>query len=67
VLLQAGNVAGVSGEIEQARTLFGKAAKLAPDSPAGRAAAAALAANAGEVESAAPVQAKSGSPQTRSP
>jgi tetratricopeptide (TPR) repeat protein len=48
VLLQAGNVAGVSGEIEQARTLFARAAKASPDSPAGKAAAAALAANAGE-------------------
>lgn len=48
VLLQAGNVAGVGGEIEEARTLFAKAAKAAPDSPAGKAAAAALAANAGE-------------------
>jgi hypothetical protein len=50
VLLQAGNVAGVSGNVEEARTLFARAAKAAPDSAAGKAAAAALAANAGEPE-----------------
>ena len=48
VLLQAGTVAGITGEVEEARTLYARAAKAAPDSPAGQAAAAALAANAGE-------------------
>jgi tetratricopeptide (TPR) repeat protein len=48
VLLQAGTVAGISGEVEEARTLYARAAKAAPDSPAGKAAAAALAANQGE-------------------
>ena len=48
VLLQAGNVAGVGGDIDGARALFAKAARVAPDSPAGKAAAAALAANAAE-------------------
>jgi tetratricopeptide (TPR) repeat protein len=58
VLLQAGNVAGVSGDVEQARTLFAKAARAAPDSPAGKAAAAALAANAGEPASASKPQSR---------
>jgi tetratricopeptide (TPR) repeat protein len=45
VLLQAGTVAGLSGEVEAARLFYEKAAKRAPDSPAGKAAAQALAAN----------------------
>jgi tetratricopeptide (TPR) repeat protein len=46
VLLQAGNVAGVSGDAEAATAFYAKAAKSAPASPAGKAALAALAANA---------------------
>lgn len=46
ILLEAGNIAGVSGEIEAAEGLYARAARIAPDSEAGRAAAAALAANA---------------------
>ena len=48
VLLQAGTVAGLSGEVEAARLFYEKAAKRAPDSPSGKAAAKALAANGGE-------------------
>lgn len=47
VLLLAGNIAGLTGELDQARDLFTRAARAAPDSPAGKAASAALAANAG--------------------
>ena len=46
VLLQAGTVAGITGEVEQARLLYARAAKAGPDTAAGKAAAAALAANA---------------------
>ena len=46
ILLEAGNVAGVSGEIEAAEALYARAARAAPNSDAGRAAQAALAANA---------------------
>lgn len=46
LLVHAGNVAGVSGEVEAARGLYAKAIRLAPNSEAGRAARAALAANA---------------------
>lgn len=45
VLLEAGNIAGLSGEIEAARALFARAVRAAPNSEAGKAAAAALAAN----------------------
>lgn len=48
VLLQAGNVAGVSGELAAARTFFGRVIEASPDSDLGRAAQAALAANAAE-------------------
>jgi len=47
VLLQAGTVAGLSGEVQAAQLFYGKAAKRSPDSPAGKAAAKALAANGG--------------------
>lgn len=47
ILLEAGNIAGVSGETEAAEGLYARAARLAPESEAGRAAAAALAANVG--------------------
>lgn len=50
VLLQAGTVAGISGAVDEARALYAKAAKAGPETPAGKAAAAALAANAGEPE-----------------
>lgn len=45
ILLEAGNIAGLSGESEAALGLYARAARAAPDSEAGRAAAAALAAN----------------------
>jgi tetratricopeptide (TPR) repeat protein len=48
VLLQAGTVAGITGEVDEARVLYAKAAKAGPDTAAGKAAAAALAANAVE-------------------
>jgi tetratricopeptide (TPR) repeat protein len=51
ILLEAGNVAGVSGESEAAVGLYARAARAAPNSPAGRAAQAALAANAAPVGS----------------
>ena len=47
VLLEAGNIAGVSGEKEAALGLYARAARVAPDSDAGKAAKAALAANEG--------------------
>jgi tetratricopeptide (TPR) repeat protein len=46
VLLQAGTVAGTTGDVAAARTYYARAAKLAPDSDAGRAAQAALNADA---------------------
>jgi hypothetical protein len=45
ILLEAGNIAGLSGESEAAMGLYARAARAAPNSEAGRAAAAALAAN----------------------
>ncbi len=45
ILLEAGNIAGRSGETEAAMGLYARAARAAPASDAGRAAAAALAAN----------------------
>ena len=45
LLVLAGNVAGVSGDIEAARAFYERAVKAAPTSNAGRAAQAALAAN----------------------
>ena len=47
ILLQAGSVAGLTGEIVAAQSFYEKAVRLAPGSPAGKAAQAALAANAG--------------------
>jgi tetratricopeptide (TPR) repeat protein len=47
VLLQAGTVAGVSGEVVAAQSFYEKAALLAPGSAPGKAAQAALAANSG--------------------
>ena len=46
LLLHAGTVAGVAGDVEGARSFYEKAARAAPASPAGKAAQAALAANA---------------------
>ena len=45
ILLEAGNIAGLSGDADIARAFYARAAKAAPDSPAGRAAGAALAAD----------------------
>lgn len=45
ILLEAGNIAGVSGERDAALGLYARAARAAPDSDAGKAAKAALAAN----------------------
>ncbi|MDP8913039.1 MAG: hypothetical protein M3N39_05635 [Pseudomonadota bacterium] len=45
ILLQAGTVAGLTGEVVAAQSFYEKAARLAPGSPAGKAAQAALAAN----------------------
>jgi tetratricopeptide (TPR) repeat protein len=42
VLLLAGNVAGLSGELDAARNFFTRAARAAPDSASGKAAAARL-------------------------
>ena len=47
ILLQAGTVAGVTGEVVAAQSFYERAARLAPDSPAGKAAQTALAANGG--------------------
>lgn len=47
ILLEAGNIAGVSGEKDAALGLYGRAARAAPDSEAGKAARAAIAANEG--------------------
>jgi tetratricopeptide (TPR) repeat protein len=46
VLLLAGNIAGLAGDLPKAREWHERAARLAPETPAGKAAAAALAANA---------------------
>ena len=45
LLLQAGNVAGLGGEVDSARDFYARAVKAAPGSAAGKAAEAALAAN----------------------
>ena len=47
ILLQAGTVAGVTGEVVAAQSFYQRAARLAPNSPAGKAAQTALAANGG--------------------
>jgi tetratricopeptide (TPR) repeat protein len=46
ILLEAGNIAGLSGDIPAARALYARAASASPDSEAGKAAQAALTANA---------------------
>lgn len=45
ILLEAGNIAGLSGERDAALGLYARAARAAPDSDAGKAAKAAIAAN----------------------
>jgi tetratricopeptide (TPR) repeat protein len=45
ILLEAGNIAGASGERDAALGLYARAARLSPESDAGKAAKAALAAN----------------------
>lgn len=47
VLLEAGNISGLSGEVDAARAYYQRAVRAGPDSPAGRAAAGALADNGG--------------------
>lgn len=47
VLLEAGNISGLSGDLDAARSFYERAVRAGPASPAGRAAAAALAANGG--------------------
>ncbi|HEX8579245.1 MAG TPA: hypothetical protein VF655_06580 [Allosphingosinicella sp.] len=60
ILLEAGNITGMLGDLPAAKALYARAAQSDPESPAGRAAAAALAANG--TEEAAPTDAK---PQSR--
>jgi tetratricopeptide (TPR) repeat protein len=45
VLLEAGNIAGVAGDVAGARNYYERAVRVAPDTPYGRAAAAALSDN----------------------
>ncbi|MDB5693715.1 MAG: hypothetical protein JWO81_2778 [Alphaproteobacteria bacterium] len=47
VLLEAGNISGLAGEIDAAKLFYQRAARAGANSPAGRAAAAALAENGG--------------------
>jgi Flp pilus assembly protein TadD len=46
ILLEAGNIAGLSGDIPAARAFYARAASASPDSEAGKAAQNALTANA---------------------
>lgn len=48
ILLEAGNIAGLSGEKDAALGLYARAARAAPGSEAGKAASAAIAANEGK-------------------
>jgi tetratricopeptide (TPR) repeat protein len=64
VLLEAGNIAGLAGEAEAARGFWTRAVRAAPDSPAGRSAAAALAAN-GDDEGAAAAAEPTPAPQPK--
>ncbi|HEY0028106.1 MAG TPA: hypothetical protein VGC35_09570 [Allosphingosinicella sp.] len=52
ILLEAGNIAGMSGDVTTARIHYARAAQSEPDSEIGRAAAAALAANGAPEEQA---------------
>jgi len=54
ILLEAGNIAGLSGEVDAAQGLFARAVRAAPNSDAGKAAAAAIAANTAPAPAAAP-------------
>jgi tetratricopeptide (TPR) repeat protein len=69
ILLEAGNIAGMSGDLPSARTHYARAAQIDPDGEAGRAAAAALAANGTPEEAppaaAASAVAKPAAPQAR--
>jgi tetratricopeptide (TPR) repeat protein len=47
VLLEAGNISGLSGDVNAARSFYERAVRAGPGSPAGQAAASALAANGG--------------------
>ena len=53
ILLEAGNIAGLAGDVDAAKALYARAAKASPDSDAGRSAQAALAANSGSEAAAA--------------
>jgi hypothetical protein len=50
VLLEAGNIFGLSGEVEAAKTYYQRAVRAGPRTPPGLAAAAALAANGGPAQ-----------------
>jgi tetratricopeptide (TPR) repeat protein len=52
ILLEAGNIAGMLGDLPSAKAFYARAAQNDPESRAGRAAAAALAANGSETEAA---------------
>jgi Tfp pilus assembly protein PilF len=54
VLLEAGTIAGLSGEVEAAKGLYMRAARAAPGSELARRALDAIAANGGEAPAAAP-------------
>ncbi len=47
VLLEAGNIFGLAGDVDTAKTFYQRAVRAGPSSPAGMAAASALAANGG--------------------
>jgi len=66
LLLEGGNIAGLSGDLAAARALHARAAKADPEGEAGRAAAAALLANtAAEAEAPAAPAAPKPAPQSR--
>jgi tetratricopeptide (TPR) repeat protein len=58
ILLEAGNITGMLGDVPSAKALYARAAQADPESPAGRAAAAALAANGAPEEAPAAAQPK---------
>ena len=65
ILLEAGNIAGVSGEVEAAVSLFARAVRAAPESEAGKAAATALAANSADADQGPPPPAPAEPPAPR--